>query len=77
MLDIKQFIKQDDYEGIYTNRSLQKVKKEEKRNLYLESCQILYLIVLCTVELVQSDTSVFRHPVTSDKNLWSQSISLS
>ena len=30
MLDIKQFIKQDDYEGIYTNRSLQKVKKKKK-----------------------------------------------
>ena len=29
-----------------------------------------------TVELVQSDTWVFRHPVTSDKNLWSQSISV-
>jgi fructose-bisphosphate aldolase class I len=31
-----------------------------------------------TVELVQSesDTRVFRHPVTSDKNLWSQSISV-
>ena len=29
-----------------------------------------------TVELLQSDTWVFRHPVTSDKNLWSQSISV-
>ena len=25
-----------------------------------------------TVELVQSDTRVFRHPVTSDSNLWFQ-----
>jgi hypothetical protein len=29
-----------------------------------------------TVELVQSDIWVFQHPVTSDKNLWSQSISV-
>jgi hypothetical protein len=29
-----------------------------------------------TVEHAQSDTSVFRHPVTSDKKLWSQSIPL-
>jgi hypothetical protein len=29
-----------------------------------------------TVELVQSDTQVFRHPVTFDKTLWSQSISV-
>jgi len=27
-----------------------------------------------TVQLVQSDTWVFRHPVTSNKKLWSQSI---
>ena len=31
-------------------------KKQEKRNLYLESFQTLYLTVICTVELVQSDT---------------------
>jgi hypothetical protein len=30
-----------------------------------------------TVELVKSDTQVFRHPVTSDKNLWSQSTCIS
>ena len=29
-----------------------------------------------TVEPVQSDTSVFRHPVTSHKKLWSQSSSV-
>jgi hypothetical protein len=29
-----------------------------------------------TVELMQSHTQVFRHSVTSDKNLWSQSISV-
>jgi hypothetical protein len=29
-----------------------------------------------TVEIVQSDTRVFQHPVTSDKNVWSQSISV-
>ena len=28
------------------------------------------------MELVQSETWVFRHPVTSDKKLWSQSISV-
>jgi len=28
-----------------------------------------------TVEFVQSDTWVFRHPVTLDKYLWSQIIS--
>jgi hypothetical protein len=28
------------------------------------------------VELVQSDTWVFQHPETSDKNLWSQGISV-
>ena len=28
-----------------------------------------------TVELVQSDTRVFQHPVTPNKNVWSQSIS--
>ena len=33
-------------------------------------------IYWCTVEFVQSDTLVFRHSVTSDKNLWSQSISV-
>jgi hypothetical protein len=31
----------------------------------------------CTVELVQSATWVFRHPVTLDNYLWSQSISVS
>jgi hypothetical protein len=29
-----------------------------------------------TVEIVQSDTQVFRHSVTPDKNLWSPSISI-
>ena len=48
--------------------------------------QLLYLDLMksvffhytctCTVELVQSDTWVFRHPVTFDKHLWSQSISV-
>ena len=31
MLDIKQFIKQEDYEGIYRNRCLQKEKKTRKK----------------------------------------------
>jgi hypothetical protein len=29
-----------------------------------------------TVERVQSETLVFRHPVTSDKYLWSQGLSV-
>jgi hypothetical protein len=31
MLDIKQLIKQEDYEGIYRNRCLQKEKKTRKK----------------------------------------------
>ena len=33
--------------------------------------------MIYTVVLVQSDLWVYRHPVTSDENLWSQSISVS
>jgi len=33
-------------------------------------------LFVVTVELVQSDNWVFRIPVTSDKNLWSKSISV-
>ena len=34
------------------------------------------LLQIYTVELVQFDPWVFQHPVTSDKNVWSQSISV-
>ena len=33
-------------------------------------------IIVTTVELFPSDTWDFQHPVTSDKKLWSQSISV-
>ena len=36
----------------------------------------LLSLINTTVELVQSDTGIFRHPGTSDKNLWSQNISV-
>jgi hypothetical protein len=59
------------------------VDKEEDYKLKIDLCTVKIICwenreynIVYTVEPVRSDTWVFRHPVTSDKNSRSQNISL-